>query len=272
MARRRRTTPRMTGTAGNGGSVVPTESGALANSPLLAAPTGPVAPGTPHRIWSNEIPQRQSALHRPGRRTGHAARQPHPGRPPASGGPAYLRHGRRRQNRNSNRVHSPAQRQIRDHLVDPRRAYRSGQGRAGQAGAATGIAAGRHGERPGPDDRGGPGNAGVRQSGRTGCWSTTTRRSRSTCSGTCRPARRAATSSSPRGCRTGPVTSKRTASRSRPSPRTRPSASCAAGYRSSARTGGSAPERGRAAQSARRDGWPAASVICPSPSSTPRPT
>ncbi len=57
--------PRTTGTAGNGGSVGPTESGALANSPLLAAPTGTATPGTPHRIWSSENPQRN--LHFTGR-------------------------------------------------------------------------------------------------------------------------------------------------------------------------------------------------------------
>ena len=38
----------------------------------------------------------ESALHRPSRRTGRATRQPNPRRPPASGGPAYFRHGWRR--------------------------------------------------------------------------------------------------------------------------------------------------------------------------------
>ena len=56
----------MTGTAGNSGSVaVQPESDTLASSPLLAAPTGPAVPGTPQRIWSNEIPQRN--LHFTGR-------------------------------------------------------------------------------------------------------------------------------------------------------------------------------------------------------------
>jgi len=58
--------PRMTGTAGTGGSVaVQPESDTLASSLLLAAPAGPPVPGTPHRIWSNEIPQRN--LHFTGR-------------------------------------------------------------------------------------------------------------------------------------------------------------------------------------------------------------
>jgi hypothetical protein len=58
--------PRMTATAGNGGSAaVQPEPGASVSSPLLAAPTGPAVPGTPHRIWSNENPQRN--LHFTGR-------------------------------------------------------------------------------------------------------------------------------------------------------------------------------------------------------------
>ena len=52
--------------------------------------------------------------------------------------------------------------------------------------------------------------------------------------GICPRARPAATSSSPRGCRTGRATSRLTVSRSRHSPKKRPSASCAAGCPSSA--------------------------------------
>jgi tetratricopeptide (TPR) repeat protein len=55
--------PRTTGAAANGGSAP--ESGTSVSSPMLAAPTGPAVPGTPQRIWSNEIPQRN--LHFTGR-------------------------------------------------------------------------------------------------------------------------------------------------------------------------------------------------------------
>ncbi len=55
-----------TSTAGNGGSAaVSPEPGTPANSSAQAAPTGLAGPGTAHRIWSNEIPQRN--LHFTGR-------------------------------------------------------------------------------------------------------------------------------------------------------------------------------------------------------------
>ena len=58
--------PGMTAARGNGGlAAVSPEPGTSVSSPLLAAPTGPAAPGTPHRIWSNENPQRN--LHFTGR-------------------------------------------------------------------------------------------------------------------------------------------------------------------------------------------------------------
>ena len=100
-------------------------------------------------------------------------------------------------------------------LVDPGRTARPGSRRASQPGRTAGIAAW---STSGGRDRA---IAAVlealdRGSGRTGCWSTTTWRSRWICSGTCRRAGRAATSSSPRGCRPGPATSRRTALRSLP--------------------------------------------------------
>ena len=58
--------PGMTAAAGNGWSpAVPPEPGMPASSPLSAAPTGPAGIGPSHRIWSNEIPQRN--LHFTGR-------------------------------------------------------------------------------------------------------------------------------------------------------------------------------------------------------------
>ena len=69
-----------------------------------------------------------------------------------------------------------------------------------------------------------------RESCRAGCWSTTTRPSRSSCRGTCPRACPAGTSSSPRGCRPGPATSRPTTSKSPCSPPTKRSACCAAGY------------------------------------------
>ena len=57
--------PGMTGATGNGELMaVPQEPNTSATSPLLAAPAG-LAAGTPHRIWSNENPERN--LHFTGR-------------------------------------------------------------------------------------------------------------------------------------------------------------------------------------------------------------
>ena len=155
--------PRMTGTEGNGGSVVPTESGALANSPLLAAPTGPVAPGTPHRIWSNENPQRN--LHFTGRVAELDALRanltrddrPHPAAQLISGmggvgkteiATEYI-HRHRDKYEIIWWIRAEHTDRVRDALV--------------KLGQRLGVRSGRHRERPRPDDCGRPGNPGVRQ-------------------------------------------------------------------------------------------------------------
>ena len=105
-------------------------------------------------------PLAQPELHRPGGGARDAAGQPHlprPARPPGSG---HLRDGRRRQDRDRHRVHSPAPGRVRHRLVDPGRTSRPGPGSAGQPGRAAGIAV-CHVGRPGPGHRGGAGSAGV---------------------------------------------------------------------------------------------------------------
>ena len=225
--------------AGNGGlATVSPEPGTSVSSPLLAAPTGPAAPGTPHRIWSNENPQRN--LHFTGRVAELEALRanltrddrPHPAAQLISGmggvgkteiATEYI-HRHRDKYEIIWWIRAEHTDRVRDALV--KLGQRLGVGPAGtESGRDRTIAASWK-----------PWRLAV---GRTGSSSTTTRLSRSNCSGIYPLARQVATSSLPRGSRTGPVTSKRTTLGFRLSPRTRPSASCAAGYRPSVSTGGS---------------------------------
>ena len=263
----------MTAAVGNGGSasVAPEQDSPASNAQQSVLP-GLVVSGSSDRIWSNENPQRN--LHFTGRIAELEALRTNLTRDDRAYPAAQVISGMGGVGKTeiaTEYIHR-APGQIRNHLVDSRRASRSRQGRAGQTGPAAGIAAGGTGS--GRDRAiaavlealasGSPAElaAGLRQCGPAA----------GICSGICPRARRAATSSSPRGCRTGPATSRRTASRSLPSLEEeavsflRRRVPALGANRSPARGGGRAAEsRGRAPGRRR-------SVICPSPSSTPRPT